>query len=151
MNVCIIAPVTRYPPISAHPVEPESVTGNINSLKFRHSGRENVRLREKARVWVQSACSEYQLLALSIHPHARARTAMSSDTPTKPTDSGAYEPKPVWINTGFAAAQLGGAGVLVAAVQNALSSHNRGAWGIFTRSGGTIAFFGRHARVFMII
>jgi hypothetical protein len=30
----------------------------------------------------------------------------------------------------------------VSAVQNALSSHNRGAFGVFTRTGGTIGFFG---------
>ncbi|KAH7104638.1 hypothetical protein BKA62DRAFT_692873 [Auriculariales sp. MPI-PUGE-AT-0066] len=61
--------------------------------------------------------------------------------PTPAESNGSYEPKPVWINTGFAGAQLGGAGLLVSAVTNALDAHNRGAWGIFTRSGGTIAFF----------
>lgn len=32
-------------------------------------------------------------------------------------------------------------GLLVSAVQNALERHNRGAMGVFTRTGGTIAFF----------
>ena len=30
----------------------------------------------------------------------------------------------------------------MSAVQNALSSHNHGAFGVFTRTGGTIGFFG---------
>lgn len=36
----------------------------------------------------------------------------------------------------------GGAGALVAAVQNSLSKKNVGAWGIFTRSGAVIGTFG---------
>lgn len=35
----------------------------------------------------------------------------------------------------------GGVGLFVSTIQNALSSHNRGAMGVFTRSGGTIGFF----------
>lgn len=35
-----------------------------------------------------------------------------------------------------------GVGLLVSAVQNALDKHDRGAMGIFTRTGGTISFFG---------
>jgi hypothetical protein len=36
----------------------------------------------------------------------------------------------------------GAAGTLVSAVQNTLTKRNVGAWGVFTRSGGTIAVFG---------
>ena len=36
----------------------------------------------------------------------------------------------------------GGAGLLVAAVQNTLARENLGALGIFTRFGGTVALFG---------
>lgn len=37
---------------------------------------------------------------------------------------------------------LGGGGALIAGVQNTLSKSNVGPWGIFTRSGSTIAVFG---------
>ncbi|RSH83445.1 uncharacterized protein EHS24_007129 [Apiotrichum porosum] len=37
--------------------------------------------------------------------------------------------------------QSAGAGLLVSAVQNALDRHDRGAMGIFTRTGGTIGLF----------
>lgn len=71
-----------------------------------------------------------------------SKPAAASGSPVeKKTDEGMYEPKPVLTNTGVAGAQLGAAGVLVSAVTNALETHNRGAWGVFTRTGGTIAFF----------
>ncbi|KAK4685972.1 hypothetical protein P7C73_g4162, partial [Tremellales sp. Uapishka_1] len=38
-------------------------------------------------------------------------------------------------------AQSAGVGLLVSAVQNALEKHDRGAMGIFNRTGGTIGFF----------
>ncbi|KAG8681767.1 hypothetical protein FRC09_017247 [Ceratobasidium sp. 395] len=53
----------------------------------------------------------------------------------------AYEPKSSLQNAAFVGLQSAGVGVLVSAVQNALDSHNRGAAGIFTRTGGTIGFF----------
>ncbi|EIW71244.1 hypothetical protein TREMEDRAFT_67637 [Tremella mesenterica DSM 1558] len=37
--------------------------------------------------------------------------------------------------------QSAGVGLLISAVQNALEKHDQGALGIFTRTGGTIAFF----------
>lgn len=56
--------------------------------------------------------------------------------------SEAYEPKaPVGATTRFAL-QGAGFGAFVAAIQNALGTHGRGAPGIFTRYGGTIGFFG---------
>jgi hypothetical protein len=36
----------------------------------------------------------------------------------------------------------GAAGGLVSAIQNTLTKRNIGSWGVFTRSGGTIAVFG---------
>ncbi|KAI1377873.1 NADH-ubiquinone oxidoreductase 213 kDa subunit [Hypoxylon crocopeplum] len=36
---------------------------------------------------------------------------------------------------------FGGAGLLVSAVQNSLAKRNVGVWGVFTRTGGTIAMF----------
>ncbi|KAG9126527.1 hypothetical protein FRC07_003149 [Ceratobasidium sp. 392] len=53
----------------------------------------------------------------------------------------AYEPKSSLQNAAFVGLQSAGVGVLVSAVQNALDTHNRGAAGIFTRTGGTIGFF----------
>ena len=37
---------------------------------------------------------------------------------------------------------VGGAGLVISAIQNTLTKQNVGAWGIFTRTGGTIAVFG---------
>lgn len=54
-----------------------------------------------------------------------------------------YEERPSVKNAALVSLQAGGVGVLVASVQNALDHHNRGAMGIFTRSGGTIGFFGQ--------
>jgi len=38
---------------------------------------------------------------------------------------------------------LGAAGLTVSAIQNSLTKQNVNAWGVFTRSGGTIATFGK--------
>lgn len=37
---------------------------------------------------------------------------------------------------------LGAAGLTVSAIQNTLTKQNVSGWGVFTRSGGTIAIFG---------
>lgn len=37
---------------------------------------------------------------------------------------------------------VGGAGLVLSAIQNSLQRQNVGAWGVFTRSGGTVASFG---------
>jgi hypothetical protein len=37
---------------------------------------------------------------------------------------------------------VGGAGALVSAIQNSLTKRNVSAWGVFTRTGSTIATFG---------
>ncbi|KAI0432424.1 hypothetical protein F5Y09DRAFT_329634 [Xylaria sp. FL1042] len=42
----------------------------------------------------------------------------------------------------------GGAGLLLSAVQNSLAKQNVGAWGVFTRTGGTIATFTTLATVY---
>ncbi len=39
----------------------------------------------------------------------------------------------------------GGVGLFVSTIQNALSSHSRGAMGVITRTGGTIGLFGEHS------
>lgn len=38
---------------------------------------------------------------------------------------------------------VGGAGLLVASIQNTLTKRNTNAWGVFTKFGGTVATFGR--------
>jgi hypothetical protein len=45
----------------------------------------------------------------------------------------------------------GAAGTLVSAVQNTLAKRNVSAWGVFTRTGGTIAIFGALDNRFALI
>ncbi|TDL28601.1 hypothetical protein BD410DRAFT_738089, partial [Rickenella mellea] len=52
-----------------------------------------------------------------------------------------YEPKPALKYATTTGLQAGIVGAVVSAVQNALGTHNRGAAGVLTRSGGTIGFF----------
>lgn len=40
----------------------------------------------------------------------------------------------------------GAAGTMVSAIQNTLTKQNVNAWGVITRTGGTIAVFGQCAR-----
>ena len=68
--------------------------------------------------------------------------ASTSSSSTPPPERPAYLEKETLQLAGSAGAKAGGVGVLVSAVQNALDTHNRGAAGVITRSGGTIAFFG---------
>ena len=53
-----------------------------------------------------------------------------------------YEPKDAIAQSVRSATFTGSAGLLLAAVQNTLSRENVGAFGVFTRFGGTIALFG---------
>ena len=59
-----------------------------------------------------------------------------------------YEPKPTLQYASAVGLQAAGVGALVSAVQNALGTHNSGAAGFFTRTGGTIGFFGMCAATF---
>ena len=53
-----------------------------------------------------------------------------------------YTPKPA-LQVGSKTALTGaGVGLVYSALQNALSTHNHGAMGVLTRTGGTIGFFG---------
>jgi hypothetical protein len=45
-----------------------------------------------------------------------------------------------------ATAITGGAGAFISTIQNTLAKQNVGAFGVFTRTGGTIAVFGMAAR-----
>jgi hypothetical protein len=53
-----------------------------------------------------------------------------------------YDPKPTLQYTSKVGLQSAMVGLVVSATQNALGNHNRGATGIFTRTGGTIGIFG---------
>lgn len=71
---------------------------------------------------------------------------MASEEPqvnkTTAGEQPAFVPRPAVYNASMVALQSAGVGVLISAVQNALAQHNAGAMGIFTRTGGTIGFFG---------
>jgi hypothetical protein len=71
---------------------------------------------------------------------AEAHQLKHDTTPAGPDVT--YEPKPTLRYASAVGLQAAGVGALVSAVQNALGSHNRGAAGFFTRTGGTIGFFG---------
>lgn len=53
-----------------------------------------------------------------------------------------YETKEVFPYASRVGLQAAGVGIFASTVQNALSSHSRGAMGFVTRTGGTIGFFG---------
>lgn len=72
----------------------------------------------------------------------------SSDIPL--TQSETFQPRATLRYTSAVGLQAAGVGALVSAVQNALSSHNHGAFGIFTRTGGTIGFFGAMGATFAL-
>ena len=58
-----------------------------------------------------------------------------------------YRPKDA-VGAGVTGTMITGtAGLAVSAIQNTLSKSNVGAWGVFTKTGGTIAVFGRTSRV----
>ena len=59
--------------------------------------------------------------------------------------SNVYEAKGVVALAAQMGLYTGGVGLFISAIQNALTSHNRGAMGVFTRTGGTIGFFGAHS------
>ncbi len=53
-----------------------------------------------------------------------------------------FEPRPTIKYTSVVGLQAGIVGAVVSTIQNALGTHNYGAAGVLTRSGGTIGFFG---------
>jgi len=53
-----------------------------------------------------------------------------------------YEPKSPVSSAAGVALKAGAVGFFVSSLQNALQQHNYGAMGVFTRTGGTIGFFG---------
>ena len=62
-----------------------------------------------------------------------------------PSSEPQYHPKDA-IGAGLKGTLITGtAGLAVSAIQNTLSKKNVGAFGVFTKTGGTIAVFGRHS------
>lgn len=67
----------------------------------------------------------------------------SEDAKVEPAgDLSFYEPKLTIKYASYVGLQAGIVGTLVSTIQNALGKHNKGAMGVFTRTGGTIGFFG---------
>ena len=64
----------------------------------------------------------------------------STHIPLIPTET--FQPRATLRYASAVGIQAAGVGALVSAVQNALGSHNYGAAGVLTRTGGTIGFFG---------
>lgn len=54
----------------------------------------------------------------------------------------AYQPKDAIGSTLKATLVTGTGGLFVSAVQNTLTKQNVGVWGVFTKTGGTVATFG---------
>ena len=78
-------------------------------------------------------------MAESNHPKEISPSAAADDIVDTPAP---YEPKDAIAQSVRSATFTGSAGLLLAAVQNTLSRENVGAFGVFTRFGGTIALFG---------
>jgi len=74
---------------------------------------------------------------------------MAEKTTTTPGEP-VYVERPVFANAFNVALQAGGVGVVVAAIDNAVSSHNRGGWGVLTRSGNTIGFLAAMGATFAL-
>lgn len=53
-----------------------------------------------------------------------------------------YEPRPTIKYVSIVGLQAGLVGAVVSTIQNSLGTHNYGAAGVLTRTGGTIGFFG---------
>lgn len=58
------------------------------------------------------------------------------------TPTNLYDTKPTLTYASRVGLQAAAVGAFVSTIQNALSSHSRGAMGFLTRTGGTIGFFG---------
>jgi hypothetical protein len=67
---------------------------------------------------------------------------------TSADDGPAYEERSALNDTMNTALFGAGFGVVISAIQNSLATHNRGALGVFTRSGGQIALYTAAAAAF---
>jgi len=69
---------------------------------------------------------------------------MSGQHAQQPLEADEYQPKDAIGATVKATTITAAAGLFVSTVQNTLKRQNVGAMGVFTRTGGTIAVFGRY-------
>jgi len=75
---------------------------------------------------------------------------MSDSSHNSPASTETFQPRATLRYTSAVGIQAACVGAVVSAVQNALSSHNHGAFGVFTRTGGTIGFFGAMGATFAL-
>ncbi|MCJ1311015.1 hypothetical protein MMC25_004685 [Agyrium rufum] len=68
-------------------------------------------------------------------------STLSNKTPFNPPTDEVYQPQDAIAVTTTSTLVMGGFGTLASAIQNTLTRQNYGAFGIFTRTGGTIALF----------
>lgn len=80
-------------------------------------------------------------MAESNYPKEIPPSAAADDIVDTPAP---YEPKDAIAQSVRSATFTGSAGLLLAAVQNTLTRENVGAFGVFSRFGGTIALFGTY-------
>ena len=64
-------------------------------------------------------------------------------------DSDVYQPQDSLYAGVKGTAVVGGAGLFLSAIQNSLQKRNVGAWGVLTRTGGTVASFGEFSGMMM--
>jgi len=72
---------------------------------------------------------------------------MAGQHAQQPLEADQYQPKDAIGATVKATTITAAAGLFVSTVQNTLKRQNVGAMGVFTRTGGTIAVFGRYKRL----
>lgn len=75
-------------------------------------------------------------------PSSNPLTAVRKTTMSEAPSVAPYEPKPAVQYASRVTLQAAGVGFAMSAIQNALGNHSHGAMGVFTRTGGTIGFFG---------
>lgn len=68
---------------------------------------------------------------------------MAGHNAQQPLEADQYQPKDAIGATVKATMITTGAGLFISTIQNTLKRQNVGAMGVFTRTGGTIAVFGR--------
>ena len=88
-------------------------------------------------------------LSLSLQPHKNSARTMSDSTHIPLSPAEAFRPRATLRYASAVGIQAAGVGAIVSTIQNALGSHNYGAAGVLTRTGGTIGFFGMSSFLFL--
>lgn len=66
--------------------------------------------------------------------------------PAEPSQPAQYQAKDAIGETMIGGLTTGGAGLFISTIQNTLTKQNVGLAGVFSRTGGTVATYGRHSR-----